>query len=158
MTEPRTDVDLVKSHEGLRLQPYVDTRGHRTIGWGRRIPEGWDATGLAEITEPEARRMLAVDMAHAREAVRLWMQGGRDRSGIPPLSDARHGALVDMAFNLGARGLAKFRRMRSALVASNYALAAVEMLDSAWAGQVGARAREDAEIMRTGRWPGEVTR
>lgn len=158
MSAPRTDVDLVQKHEGLRLRPYVDSRGHRTIGYGRRIPEGWDATGLGEITELEARRMLSQDMAHARKAVRLWMEPARDRSRVPPLSEPRRAALVDMAFNLGARGLSGFKRLRAALVASDYTRAAQEMIDSAWWGQVGARAVEDAEIMRTGRWPGESDR
>jgi lysozyme len=42
--------------------------------------------------------------------------------------------------------------MLSALVQQDFALAAFEMQSSRWAGQVGARAVQLAEQMKTGQW------
>jgi len=56
--------------------------------------------------------------------------------------------LTNMAFNLGRNRLSKFRRMRKAINARNYAEAADEMVDSKWYHQVGRRSKELVGIMR----------
>ena len=66
--------------------------------------------------------------------------------------------VLDMAFNLGVRGLSKFRNALAAMEARDYATAAEEMMDSRWAQQVGGRAARLAVMMETGQWPDVVTR
>ena len=68
------------------------------------------------------------------------------------LNPARRAVLVNMAFNLGRARLRSFRHMLRAVRRREYSRAAHEMLDSKWARQVGNRATELAEQMRTGRW------
>ena len=58
-----------------------------------------------------------------------------------------------MCFNLGISGLKRFKKMLAACVAGDYEAAAEEMLSSRWAVQAGARARENAAMMRSGKWP-----
>ena len=74
--------------------------------------------------------------------------------GWERLSESRKIVLLNMCYNLGAKGLSNFYRMRAAIDEGNFDLAAVEMLDSTWARQVGdtegERAYELSEIMRTG--------
>jgi lysozyme len=60
--------------------------------------------------------------------------------------------LVNMIFNMGGRRLAGFRKMLAALQKKEYEQAAVEMLASAWAEQVGDRALRLAEQMRKGQF------
>jgi lysozyme len=48
--------------------------------------------------------------------------------------------LINMAFQLGQRGLSKFKNMNSAIEQENYVEAAVEMMDSRWATQTPERA------------------
>jgi lysozyme len=55
-----------------------------------------------------------------------------------------------MGFNLGISRLLHFRRMLSALEQGDYQKAAVEMLDSKWARQVGKRATHLNHMMKTG--------
>ena len=43
--------------------------------------------------------------------------------------------------------------MLAACAAGDYETAALEMLLSRWALQVGARARENAAMMKSGEWP-----
>ena len=57
-----------------------------------------------------------------------------------------------MAFNLGVAGLLKFKKMIAALEKRDYDTAAIEMLDSQWAKQVGQRSQELSRQMRTGKW------
>lgn len=136
------DADKLKSqiikHEGMRLFPYKDTVDKLTIGVGRNL----DDRG---ISTTEALYLLANDLKIAERDA---------RSLIPSfqfLDDVRQRVLVDMSFNLGLYRLGKFKRMLAAVAERDYAQAAIEMLDSKWADQVGKRAKRLARMMATGR-------
>jgi lysozyme len=125
-------------HEGLRLKPYLDTAGKLTIGYGRNLDD-------CGIRQSEADAMLANDLLSA--SVEL----NRDLPFTAQLMpSARREVMVEMAMNLGMPKLLQFHDMIACLKGADYAGAADAMLDSRWAGQVGDRARELAEIMRTG--------
>ena len=131
--------EQIKRHEGLRLHPYRCSAGRLTIGYGRNL----DETG---IRQEEAEQLLLHDLhaAQARVAEALpWTTN---------LDEPRRAVLVQMAFNLGLDRLLGFSRMLANAKQNDWDGAADEMLDSRWHGQVGARARELAEQMRTGRW------
>ena len=131
---------MIKRHEGLRLKPYRDTVGKLTIGYGRNLED-------VGISLEEAELMLEHDLDRAIQAAREVIPG------FDELDEVRQAVLVDMAFNLGRAGLAGFRRFRAALALGDFERAASEMLDSLWARQVGRRAEELAEMMRSGQWP-----
>lgn len=57
-----------------------------------------------------------------------------------------------MCFNLGIAGLLKFKKFIAAVNDGFFELAAKEMLDSLWAKQVGNRAIELSEQIKTGEW------
>jgi lysozyme len=58
--------------------------------------------------------------------------------------------LVNMAFNLGPTRLKGFKKFIAAFDAKDWDGAVIEMLDSKWAKQVGARAIRLAKMVRTG--------
>ena len=124
----------LKRHEGFRGMPYRDTLGVLTVGYGRNL----DAKG---ISEPEAHFMLRNDIIDALQNLTMLEFWGS-------LSETRQVVLVDMAINLGFRGLLNFKKMIAAMRARDYNKAADEMLDSVWALQVGNRAMELAQMMR----------
>lgn len=129
--------EQLKKHEGLKLKPYTDTVGKLTLGVGRNLID-------KGITEQEALFMLNndVDYFYSKLCQRInWMK---------TLDDARQNVLVNMAFNLGIAGLMSFKKMLLACEHGNFKIAATEMLNSKWAKQVGNRAVELSEQMRTG--------
>jgi len=134
------DRDLLKSqlerHEGLRLRVYKDTVGVNTIGYGRNL----DDVG---ITREEADHMLAADIERVERDLNMVDE-------YMDLDRIRQTVIANMVFNLGFSGLMQFKRMWAAISRKDYAAAAREMLDSTWRKQVGNRAIELAEIMRTG--------
>jgi lysozyme len=135
-----TDDDLIQQlmhHEGFRSKPYKCTAGKLTIGYGRNLED----RGLSK---DEALYLLLNDIHDAQKAVEAALPWSKN------LTPARRGVLVNMAFNLGIGGLLKFKKMLAATEAGRYSLAAEEMLDSRWATQVGERALELADIMKTG--------
>ena len=130
-------IDLIIYHEGLELKPYRCTAGHLTIGIGRNL----DDRG---ITEDEARFLCQNDVDIVEQELT------RKFSFIVGLDDVRIRVLLDMAFNLGVPRLSAFSNMWAALEEGDYKQAAVEMLDSRWARQVGRRATNLSQMMETG--------
>ena len=128
---------LLIRHEGLKLKPYLCTAGKTSIGVGRNL----DDNG---ITEAEAMAMLDRDIAVTVSALRdefLW---------FADLDRTRKDAVISLGFNMGCRKLGTFKKFIAAMVAKEYETAAAEILDSAYATQVGKRAIELAGMIRTG--------
>jgi len=126
----------LQRHEGFSSHLYSDSEGVLTIGYGTNIDQG--------ITEEEASWLL-----------NHRLQKLIDELPIPPemtLNDARRAVLHNMVYNLGVQGLLGFTKMWFAAYEQDWETAAKEMLDSKWARQVGQRAIELAEQMRTGEW------
>jgi lysozyme len=81
-------IELIKSFEGCRLEAYKCQAGVWTIGYGHTqgVYEG------KKITEEEAERLLASDLAKFEMGVRHI---------VGELSDEKIDALVSLAFNIG---------------------------------------------------------
>ena len=129
--------EQLKVHEGLRLKPYKDTVGKWTIGIGRNLED----KGIAE---QEALFMLNNDVDYFHDKIK------KEINWFWALDDVRQNVLVNMAFNLGVSGLLTFKNTLRLISFNRYEEAAEEMLNSKWARQVGYRAEELAEQMRTG--------
>lgn len=127
----------LRADEGLRLFPYLDTVGKVTIGYGRNLTD----RGISAL---EAEALLARD---AEDAIRECRQRFE---WFDSLSSARQIVVVSMAFNLGLPRLMAFVNFLAAVKRRDFTTASAEMLKSAWATQVGARADRLAEMMRHG--------
>ena len=125
----------LKRHEGLCLEPYHDSEGYLTIGYG---------TLLDKITEEEAAFLLR----HRCEKIMKEVDRNIYVAGGLPYWPRR--AIINMAYNLGYPRLRGFKKMWNHLGDENWEKAADEALDSKWALQVGKRAREVAAMIRQG--------
>jgi lysozyme len=132
----------LKRHEGCRLKVYRDTVGVWTIGYGhtKGIHEG-----TKPITQEQAEEWLKEDMQIGFDIARKVFRG------YPDMDKVRKSVLVNMAFNLGETNLRKFFTFFRRLQEQNYEGAALQMLDSKWATQVGQRAVELAKRMSSGK-------
>ena len=124
-------------HEGLRLKPYRDIAGNLTIGVGRNL----DGAG---IDRGEAMILLKNDIAAARNDMDARWPWWRKRDPV------RGDVMIELTFNLGAEGFAAFTTVLSLLESGAFAAAAADLLATQWARQVGARAQELAQMIRTG--------
>lgn len=125
--------------EGLLLKPYQDSVGKWTIGIGRNLSD-------VGITESEAYGLLHNDLEKVAKQLK------EELPWLDSLSVERRAVLGNMCFNLGIAGLMQFKKFLTALRLGNYEHAAIEMLDSKWAKQVGPRAVRLAAQIRTGVW------
>ena len=130
-------------HEGSVKTPdghhklYKCSEGIQTLGYGRNVQENG-------ITDATALQMLDEDIANAERDMDYLYSAWRE------LTPTRQMVLLNMAFNMGRKRLSGFKKMWAAIAAGDFTRAAVEMLDSKWALQVGPRAAELAEWMEKG--------
>ena len=135
--------------EGFRQFPYFDCcgkpyrdctcarKGFLTIGYGRNL----DANGISKL---EGEVLLDHDLYVAETSATRsfdWFDG---------LSERRQRVVTEMIFNLGAMKFRGFGQTIAAIKAKDYAKAAMQMLASRWAAQVGSRATRLAKMMRDG--------
>lgn len=129
---------LIK-HEGIRLKPYRCPAGKLTIGIGRNL----DDNGISEI---EAYHLCMTDVLCA-EADLI-----NNLAYFQKLSKARQEVLINLCFNMGINRLLKFNLFLGALEAGLWSDAARELLNSKYAQQVGKRAIELAEQIKSGKF------
>lgn len=122
-----------------RYYPYVDTRGNVTIGTGRNL------TGFG-LSDDERAYLLNNDILSAVFALGHYPWFDSCPSVIQDV-------LICIMFNLGPDKFAGFRKAIDALSRKDYAGAASEFADSAWATEVGHRADVYETILRTQTWP-----
>ena len=125
--------EFIKQEEGFRSQPYLDTRGIPTFGYG-----------FTYITKEEANAIIS-DRVYQIQKELLLMYDWYD-----PLSTNRKMILVSMVYQLGLTGFSKFKNMISAIEKGDFEIAANEMLDSKWYDQTPNRCRRASMIMRKG--------
>ena len=131
-----TITDLLILPEDERLHMYLDDRGIHTIGVGHNL----DAK---PISARASDTILEDDIADCEQAAihtYPWFL---------PLDEVRRAVVVDMLFNVGPDGFAKFVKFIAAMERQDYIDASAEILNSHIAPK---RAEDLAAMMQTGDW------
>ena len=137
----------IKKHEGFSNAPYqleykdangvLVKEGFMTGGYGHKIipgeivpndKEGWD-------------KLFEKDFKKALEGAEELLDGFT-------IKDDAKDVIIEMCYQMGKYGTAKFKRMFLALQIPDYVLAAHEMSNSKWAVQTPSRANRMAIKMR----------
>jgi lysozyme len=130
-------VEELTLDEGCVNEVYEDHLGYATFGVGHLVrksdPEFGKDVGTP-VPEQRVQECLERDIDTVCEELDKNMEWWKD------LSDNRRRILANMCFNLGYTRLSKFKKFIAALQSQDWDTAAVEMMDSKWATQVGARA------------------
>jgi len=134
-------ISMLKRHEGVRSKVYICSAGYETIAVGRNISE----SGLG-LSDDEIDYLLANDIKRVKEELTdtyFW---------FPAMNKPRQDAMIDISFNLGQTRLRGFVNALEAMSREQFDIAADEFMDSKWATQVGNRALEVTEMIRTGEY------
>lgn len=110
-----TAVDIalprLRQEEGFRATLYVDTEGHKTIGFGLNIDAG--------ISQRVAEAALQAQLEELQDALAKY-------PWYTPLDPVRQSVLLDIAFNNGLSGLLHFPHMLAAISRQDWTTAATE--------------------------------
>ena len=136
--------EQLKIDEGVKYEIYEDHLGYATFGIGHLItdkdPEyGWPVG--TKISEDRVNEVFNSDVEKfINEAKKIFPDLDNKPESIQLV-------LVNMCFNLGAPRLSKFKKFIAAINNEEWIEAAVEMMDSRWANQVGPRAMRLKQIV-----------
>lgn len=132
-------IEQLKRHESVSAYCYKDINGLEHIGVGRNISK----TGMG-LSMEEIEYLLSNDI------LRCIKELSAEYRWFGSLDEVRQEAIINIFFNLGATRFRGFKKAIAAMEAADYKLAATEFLDSRWSKQVGSRALELTDIIRTG--------
>ena len=136
MNKDKLIEELIKD-EGYKYEIYLDHLGYPTFGVGHLVLETDEEYGQpvgTPVSEERIRECLSKDIDIVCDELDMKDPWWRN------LSDNRQRVMANMCFNLGHPRLSNFKKFIGAMQISDWETAAVEMMDSKWAGQVGNRA------------------
>lgn len=133
----------LRCEEGVSHTAYLDTLGVPTIGIGHTGPEVhlglvWSDAQIAAAFDHDVTQKMA-----EVQACLPWFSS---------LSEPRKCVLLQMAYQMGTRGLMKFPKTLAAVHDGRWEDAANGMLNSKWSQQTPGRANRLAKQMLTGEW------
>jgi GH24 family phage-related lysozyme (muramidase)/methyl-accepting chemotaxis protein len=137
--------NMIIRHEGIRNRPYQDSLGLWTVGVGHLIGDGktlppeWNR----EFSNDEIMKLFNEDYASHRLAAQRI-------PSFDKLNTRGQGALTDLTFNMGPSWIDKWPMLKKQLASNDIAGAAANLESSKWYGQVGGRAPEVVDLLRSG--------
>ena len=126
----------IKDHEGFRASVYKCSEGYDTIGYGFAIKDLELDEDIAELIL--LRKIEALQ--HRIASVFGWWYNS---------PKTIKNAVTNMCYQMGVSGFSKFKKTIYYLETEQYDEAATECLNSLWAKQTPARAREISEAIRS---------
>ena len=125
----------IKEHEGFRPDVYKCSEGFDTIGWGFAIKDLYLDEDIA-------------DMILERKLLKLIKRVRSKFDWLDSVPREVQGVIVEMSYQMGVRGVSKFKKALHAMQMFQWKKAADELLDSRWAKQTPNRAKELSDIIR----------
>ena len=145
--------ERLEFHEGRRAEAYYCSGGYLTQGIGHNLetnPLTKDQKSkikdLKHWTDAEIDMVLADDVYQCKVLMTQLIEG------FDKFDDERQYALVDMCFQLGARGVAGFKKMLKAMRNNDWETAGKECLNSNYGRQTPTRAKRISHLIATGKW------
>ena len=131
--------------EGCKYEVYLDHLGLPTCGIGHLITESDEEHGKPvgeTVTQERVQSLFNLDIAITIEdCKRLYPD-------FDELPEEAQLIIANMCFNLGYPRLSKFKDMKAAVNARDWAAAVAAMIDSRWYTQVPNRARRLVDRMK----------
>jgi len=129
--------EQLKIDEGVKYEVYDDHLGYKTFGIGHLVKATDEEYGAKVGTPVSEERVNAI----FESDVQTYISEAKTVFGfLENMPSEAQQVIVNMCFNLGAPRLKKFKKFITAMNKEEWKVAAVEMLDSNWARQVGERA------------------
>jgi lysozyme len=129
-------IEDLKRHEGFRSRVYTDTLGVPTIGIGFAIKD-------LELDEEICNQILEKKISKLLPQIFSSFPHLKNQPNIAKI------VVINMCYQMGVRGVSKFKKFHKALENNDYITASAEMLDSRWSRQTPNRAKELSEKIKS---------
>ena len=122
----------IKKNEGFRSEPYLDSLGHPTIGYGHLITKKEKKIFQTKFSKKSLSNLFDKDFRKALIAY-------KSNFNYKKHSKETKEVLIEMIFQLGITKQKKFIKMNKNIQNNNMFLAALEMKNSIWYKQTPKR-------------------
>jgi lysozyme len=140
--------DIIAKEEGYRETPYYDHLGFPTVGYGRLLgPRHSALSNYTGVIYERSERMWL--RCHIDATVKAILSSSI-KDAYLKCNDERKAVLVSMAYQLGVKGLSRFKKTLGFIEDGLFDCASLEMIESKWADQTPERAERHADIMQSG--------
>ena len=129
--------DTLKVDEGVKYEIYNDHLGYPTFGIGHLIVESDNEYGQPVGTGIHVDR---VNEAFDKDVSVMVDEAKKLFPDLEDLPEEAQQVIVNMTFNMGRPRLSQFKKFIAGVNAGDWEKAAIEMMDTRWAKQVGSRA------------------
>ncbi len=117
--------DRIKKNEGYSEKPYKDQLGYYTIGYGHLIREKEKKYFFKQYNKNHFEGLFEADFNKAQQQYnKKFLKKNH--------SVSERDLLIEMIFQLGAKGVSKFKKMLYFLNKKQKFMVSLEMLDSLW--------------------------
>ncbi len=147
--------NLITRHEGKRAHVYLDTVGKMTIGIGFNL-ESPDAIHVCEMVGVDHAALISgtqtlsdaeIDAIFDYQLNKVISQAQVTFPTFGTMPDEVQAVVCDQIFQLGWAGFQKFQHEIACLKSGSWKDAAANLMNSAYARQTPARARENADLL-----------
>ncbi|QJT71723.1 lysozyme [Shewanella phage Thanatos-1] len=149
---------ILRIDEGCKNTLYLDTEGFWTIGIGHKLHSDRDKaisilerqihrTFTGAISTEEIEMLFRDDLKEVRRSISKNPQLLEVYNSLDPV---RKMALENMVFQMGASGVAAFKKSLALMLEKDWRACALELKDSKWFRQTVNRASRVIEIFRSG--------
>ena len=132
----------IKKHEGFLTKVYFDSLGNATIGYVHLLTEEDDFVEGVIYDKDILESLFDKDFNKA-------VSGAEELLKDYDIALIAKEVIIEMVYQLGKAGVAKFKNMFAALKNNDYSRAAAEMLNSAWYRQTPSRCEELSNLMKS---------
>ena len=130
----------IKKNEGFRNEPYLDSLGHPTIGYGHLITKKEKKIFQRKISKKLLSKLFDKDF---RKAITAYKKNFNYKKH----SKSTKEVLIEMIFQLGIKKQKKFTKMNRFIKKKLFFMAALEMMDSLWYKQTPNRVNNLIKIL-----------
>ena len=124
----------IKHNEGFSIKPYRDKLGYLTIGYGHLILPHEKNLLKEKTTKAELENIFEQDFKKAQKEFNLFFKKFSSNK-----KEAR--LLIEMIFQLGGKGVLKFKKLLLNMSKGNKHLVCFEMMNSLWYSQTPIRVK-----------------
>ena len=149
---PEAGMRMTKEFEGFSPNVYEDVPGQRAVGYGFSLNDSVVRQLLPDEVRKEDRPLTVKEADEIFPA--LYERARQDaikyigEQKFNDLDDEKQNILTDMAYNLGLPRLSGFKKMRAAILKSDFDEASSELVRSKWFNDVGRRGEHHAQRMK----------
>ena len=129
--------EQLKIDEGVKYEVYDDHLGYKTFGIGHLVTPEDEEYGSPCGTPVAVDRVNSV---FDKDVETYISESEKVFGNLQQMPEEAQQVIVNMCFNMGAPRLGQFKKFIGGVNSGDWNTAAVEMMDSRWAKQVGVRA------------------